>query len=351
MPANLTPHYRKAEAALRKAETPSEQLECLQLMLREMPKHKGTDRLQADVKSRIAKLKNAIEQNVNSKLAPRSSAARLPRQGAGRVLLIGPPNVGKSQLLASLTRAQPEIAAYPFTTRTPLPGMMAFQDCPIQLIDLPAMTAESFSAETLELIRSADLVWLVVDLSSDTLVEETTALLSQFSCSKTRLGRQSQIEVQELGVSTTQTLAVLNKSDVPLANQRRALLDEFVDLPFDVIEVSALCGDDLDSLRRETFERLQIVRVYTKHPQSEHPDLTRPVLVRRGDTLVEVARQLHAALAHTLRGGRVWSQAVSFAESASAVLVASAFAGTGELVKPDYQPQDCDIIELHAARS
>ncbi len=134
MPANLTQQYLKAEAAYRAAQTPAEQLECLQLMLREMPKHKGTDRLQADVKSKIARLKMELQKSSQSTVA--RAAQRIPRQGAGRALLIGPPNAGKSQLLASLTRAQPEIAAYPFTTQNPLPGMMLFEDCMIQLIDL-----------------------------------------------------------------------------------------------------------------------------------------------------------------------------------------------------------------------
>lgn len=169
MPANLTPQYHKAEAAYRQAETPQEELECLQIMLREIPKHKGTDRLQADLKTKIAKVKAETQKAAAS--PSKATATKIPKQGAGRVLLVGAPNSGKSQLLAALTRAQPEIAPYPFTTQAPLPGMMLYEDCPFQLIDLPPITADFFSATTLGLVRGAELVLLVVDLGSDDVVE------------------------------------------------------------------------------------------------------------------------------------------------------------------------------------
>ena len=57
MPANLTQQYLKAEQEYRQASTPEEELACLQAMLREIPKHKGTDHLQAQLKSKIAKAK------------------------------------------------------------------------------------------------------------------------------------------------------------------------------------------------------------------------------------------------------------------------------------------------------
>lgn len=329
MPANLTPQYHKAEAAYRQAETPQEELECLQVMLREIPKHKGTDRLQADLKSKIAKVKADTQKQ---SAAVKSTATKIPKQGAGRILLIGAPNAGKSQLLAALTRAQPEIAPYPFTTQAPMPGMMLYEDCPFQLIDLPPITADFFSPTILGLVRGADLVFLVIDLSSDDLVEETAAVLAQFSGGKTRLGRETRLDDEDIGVSYTQTLVVLNKIDAPDAQQRLALLDEFLELPLDRLEVSATEGSGLAQLRREAFERLQIVRVYTKHPKEKEPDRSKPFTIRRGDTLVEVAENVHRDMAANLKGARVWGAAVH----------------DGTTVKPDYQPQDGDVVELHA---
>src|SRR5215471_11393090 len=61
MPANLPPEYKAAEAAFRKARDPRERLEWLREMLRTIPKHKGTDHLQGDIKRRIKELSEELE--------------------------------------------------------------------------------------------------------------------------------------------------------------------------------------------------------------------------------------------------------------------------------------------------
>jgi uncharacterized protein len=331
MPANLTQQYLKAEAAYREAQTPQEELDCLQVMLREIPKHKGTDRLQADLKAKIARLKLEVQKQASLPSSTKS-AAKIPRQGAGRVLLLGAPNVGKSQLLKSLTRAQPDVAPYPFTTQAPMPGMMLYQDCPFQLIDLPPVTPDFMDPATIGLARGADLLFLVVDLASDSLIEDTQAVLDRFGAGKTRLGRTTMLDEEDVGVSYTETLIVLNKCDDAGAADRLAMLDEFIQLPFDRLKVSATEGLGLDELRKNVFDRLKIVRVYTKHPKQKEPDISKPFTIRQGQTLVEVAEQVHKDMAATLKTARVWGKAVH----------------DGTTVKPDYQPLDGDIVELHA---
>lgn len=331
MPANLTQQYLKAEAAYRESQTQQEELNCLQVMLREIPKHKGTDRLQADLKSKIAKLKIEM-QRANSLPSPRT-ASKIPRQGAGRVLLIGAPNSGKSQLLAALTRAQPEVAPFPFTTQSPLPGMMYFEDCPFQLIDMPPVTSDYMDPTTIGLVRGADLVLLVIDLASDNLIEDTQAVLARFQASKTRLGRETLLDAEDVGLTYTGTLVVLNKGDDAGAADRIALLDEFLKLPFDRLQSSGTVGTGLLDLRKSVFERLKIVRVYTKHPKQKDPDMSNPFAIRQGQTLLDVADCVHCDLAASLRSARVWSKGVH------SVIT----------VKPDYQPLDGDIVELHAS--
>lgn len=332
MPANLTPQYHRAEAAYRQAESPQEELDCLQVMLREIPKHKGTDKLQADLKAKIAKVK-AEAQKQASKPA-KGKEAKIPKQGAGRVLLVGSPNCGKSQLLAGLSRAQPEVAPYPFTTQSPFPGMMLFEDCPFQLIDLPPVTEDFMDPATIGLVRGADMVFLVVDLASDNLIEDTQAVLARFSDGKTRLGRETMLDAEDIGVSYTRTILVLNKCDDSDAEERLALLDEFLELPFERIQVSATEGTGLEDLKKHVFDALEIVRVYTKHPKEKDPDMTKPFTVRRGDTLVEVAQNVHRDMADALKSARVWGEKVH----------------DGTSVKPDYEPLDGDIVELHAGQ-
>jgi len=329
MPANLTQQYLKAEAAYREAQSIQEELDCLQVMLREIPKHKGTDRLQADLKTKIAKLKTDVQKAASAPSA--KSAAKIPKQGAGRILLIGAPNSGKSQLLASLTRAQPVIAPYPFTTQSPLPGMMLYEDCPFQLIDLPPVTADYMDPATVGLMRGADLIFLVVDLASDSLIEETQAVLDRFMTSKTRFGRETMLDEEDVGLAYTAALVLLNKSDAPAALDRLATLDEFLELPFDRLLISATEGTGLPELRRLVFDRLKIVRVYTKHPKQKEPDMSKPFAIRQGQTLIEVADHVHRDLSASLKSARVWGIAVP----------------DGATVKPDYQPLDGDIVELH----
>ncbi|MFN9541194.1 MAG: GTPase, partial [Planctomycetota bacterium] len=191
MPANLTPQYHKAEQAYRQASTPEEELACLQEMLKEIPKHKGTDKLQADLKQKIARLRDEV---AAGKKSGGKSAHRIPRQGAGRAILLGAPNTGKSQLLAALTRATPEIAPYPYTTREPQIGMMPWEDVFVQLIDTPPISRDVFDPTVTGLIRGADLVVLLVDLGSDDGAGELNELLAHFADGKTRFGRETMLD-------------------------------------------------------------------------------------------------------------------------------------------------------------
>jgi uncharacterized protein len=179
MPANLTPLYHKAEREYRRAQSVSEQIECLQLMLQRVPKHKGTDRLQADLKSRLNEARQQLKQQLN---APKSGLSfRIPRQGAGQIVIAGGPNCGKSRILKQLTRAEPEVADFPFTTRVPLPAMLEYGGVQLQLIDTPPVTSGRLEPWMLNLVRTADAVLLVMDGASDDAPLDTAAVLHEFS--------------------------------------------------------------------------------------------------------------------------------------------------------------------------
>ena len=171
MPANLTPQYRKAETEYRKAQTPEEEVECLKEMLRLIPKHKGTDHLQADLKKRLKEAR--AELTAEKKSPKKGHSYRIPRQGAGQVVLIGAPNSGKSRIVAEFTKAQPEVADFPFTTHEPTPGMMPWEDVTVQLIDTPPITASHIEPYLTSMIRAADEALLCLDGSSDDAPDET----------------------------------------------------------------------------------------------------------------------------------------------------------------------------------
>lgn len=329
MPANLTPQYHKAEEAYRRAATPEEELQWLQVMLREMPKHKGTDKLQADLKQKISDAKKLVEKQAAT--AKKSAQPRIPHQGAGRAVIIGGPNAGKSSLLKALTRATPEVAPFPFTTREPQPGMMPWEDVQVQLIDTPPITADVFDPYTQALMRGADLVLLMVDLGEDSGIDDLQAVLERVGQTKTRLGNETALDEEDVGVSMTKTFLVPNKIDLPEAADRLALLHEFCPLDFEEHPISAEHGMNLEELRNAIYHALDVVRVYTKSPTKKEPDYDKPYTLRRGRTLLDVAELVHRDFAENLKYARVWGEHIH----------------PGSQVKGDYVLHDKDVVELH----
>ena len=330
MPANLTAQYLKAEEEYRRATTLEEELKCLQVMLQEIPKHKGTDHLQAMLKSKISKAKKEIQAEKRG-AGKKSRGLRIPRQGAGTAIILGGPNAGKSQLLASLTRATPEVAPYPFTTQLPAPGMMPWQDVTVQLIDSPPITGDYMESNTYGLIRAADLALLVVDLGADEGIEGCQDVLDRLNNTKTRLAKTSYLDEEDIGLSFTQTFLVPNKIDLPEAAERLELLHELLPMDFPEYVVSAQQRTGLEALCEAIYKAMDMVRVYTKLPSAREPDRDRPFTIRRGRTLLELAGLVHKDYIDGLKFARVWGTAVH----------------DGTLVKGDYVLHDEDIVELH----
>lgn len=331
MPANLTPQYHKAEEAFRRASSPEEELDALQLMLKEIPKHKGTDKLQAELKQKISKAKLEVEKA--SKGGSKRAGFKLPRQGAGRVVIIGAPNSGKSQLLKSMTRAEPAVAPYPFTTIEPMPGMMVFEDIQFQLVDTPPITADMFDPSVQALIRGADLVLLLFDLGSDDGATELMTVWEKLNSTKTRLGKETYLDEEDVGVSYTKAFLVSNKWDLADAEERYELFKEFVAIDLIEYRVSAQEGTGLTELKKTIFEAIDVVRVYTKLPTKKEADFEKPFTVRRGGTILDIAELVHKDLAANFKNARVWGTKV--------------FEGT--FVKADYIVEDKDIVEIHTA--
>ncbi len=151
MPANLTPEYEKAELRFREANSDEERVVALQAMLSAIPKHKGTEKMQADLKRRISQLRREEQRSGHAATGP--DPFHIPRTGAGQVVLIGPPNSGKSSLLRATTKADVKVGDYPFTTVVPQPGIWFRDDVPIELVDTPPI-ASRFGGHNSQLGRS-----------------------------------------------------------------------------------------------------------------------------------------------------------------------------------------------------
>jgi ribosome-interacting GTPase 1 len=328
MPANLTPQYLKAEQAYRRAASPQEELDCLQEMLKELPKHKGTDKLQADLRQKISRVRAELSK-------PRKSGGgrqtRILHQGAGRAVIIGGPNAGKSQLLAALTSAHPQIADYPFTTREPQPGMMPWHDVSVQLIDTPPITRDVYPPVVQSLIRGAQLVLLMVDLGSDDGGEQFRDVWNQIQQTRTRLGRSTMLDEEDVGVAWTRAFVVYNKIDLPEAADRRAFFDEYLRPDLESSEISALHGTNIEPLRDAIYHAMDVIRVYTRQPSKKEPDYESPFTLPRDGTVLDLAELVHKDIARNLKSARVWGTGVH----------------DGTPVKGDHVLHDCDVVELH----
>lgn len=352
MPANLSPEYKKAEQAFRMAREPRERLECLKEMLRTIPRHKGTEHIQADVRSRIRELTDELG-GPHKGPARHDSAHTVRHEGAAQICLTGPPNAGKSSLHAILTGSKAEIGPFPCTTREPLPGMLRLEDIAFQLVDLPPISAGRMEPWIAGVLRSADAACLVVDLADPACAEEVLAICAELTDRKINLtDRWPALGAADVAESSTgartrdagsaddlpdpfqiqlPTLLIANKSDLDPDPDEVAVLKELSGVRFPAIAVSARTGQALERLAPFFFDALGIVRVYAK-PPGQPPDRTRPFIVRRGNTVSDVARLVHQDVARSLKFARLWGSA----------------AFDGQHVGPDHCVVDGDVVELHA---
>ena len=325
MPANLPPQYFEAEKRYRRARTPQEKVEALEDMLSIMPKHKGTDRLRAELRTKIAKFYDEAQKRpfIGRK---GSLLYYIKKEGAGQAVLVGLPNVGKSQLVSAVTEASPEVADYPFTTQVPIQGMMKFENIQIQLVDVPAITAPQVDSWLPNVLKNADLLLIVVDLSQDP-VTQVEAIIERLE--KFRINLFDQAEVEPRTVQK-RALIIGNKRDLEGAEEGYQRLSSRYGEEFPLVCLSAKEGDGLEELGENIYRALDVIRVYTKAP-GQPPDLTEPVVVKKGSTVEEVAESVHKDFRSKLKYAQVWGSGKF----------------DGQQVKRQHVLQEGDIVEMH----
>lgn len=310
MPANLPPQYFTIEAKLKSASTVEEKISIYEELLRIVPKHKGTEKLQKDLKRKIARLKKE-----EKKRPKRESIYLVKKEGAGQVVIIGPPNSGKSSLLNTLTNAKAKVAPFPFTTQIPQPGMMPYENILIQLIDTPPIT-ENFSPGWLrEIIRGADGLLILFDLSQEEILKE----IEKFK-----------LKLKNWNLEDKKMILVGNKIDLEKGKEN---LEKIKDLKIKAISVLKKVG--LEDLKKEIFDLLEIVRIYTKAPGKE-PNFSQPFILKKGTRLIELASQIHQSLAQNFKYAKLFSRLDSQHLNKK----------KPQIVGKDYLLKDQDIIEI-----
>lgn len=326
MPTNLPPEYYDAERRYRSSKIPAGKLACLEEMISIVPKHKGTDKLRADLRKRVSKLKSTA--HAKKSLGRHESAYHINKEGAGQVVIVGVTNVGKSSLVARETNAVPEVADFPHSTWKPTPGMMPVENIQIQLIDTPPLAAEYVDPEMMDLIRRCDLVLLMVDLQTDPWqqLEDSLASLEAQRIVPMRLKDRYR---DRRGIRPVRFLILANKNDDPQTDENLEIFRELLADNWPIVSVSVKTGRNIDQLKAALLERLNIIRVYTKSP-GKKPDRAAPFVFKKGSTMADFAGKVHQDFAQKLKSARVWGPAVF----------------DGQMVQRDYVLQDGDIVEL-----
>ncbi len=383
MPTNLPPEYFKAEEKYANARTTEEKILATEELIRAAPKHKGAEKLLKTLKTRLAKLRQELRKQQTRRTGGGPSFA-VKKEGAAQVAILGLPNSGKSTLLQRLTAAQLEVAPYPFTTREPVPGMMQFEDVQVQLVEVPAIVEGSslgrgLGAQPLSVARNADTIALVVDLSADPIkqVETLTAELEATGVKLNKPPPKLEISRRETGgieirgaeffdggeaelkrilqehrihnagvdikgpttaedveealdesIVYRKAMIIATKMDAPKASNNFIKLTHAYGKRFSIFLASSKEGRP-DELKKQIFENLNVVRVYTKRPDEKPAE--RPLMLRRGSTIADVAREVHKDFARNLKFARVWGS--------------TRF--PGQQVPRDYELRDKDVVELH----
>jgi uncharacterized protein len=323
VPANLTPIYKAAEARYKQAKSPEEKLDALEEMLRTIPKHKGTEKMCADIKSQISKTRDMILQARQS--GRKGISYHIPKEGSAQCVLVGPPNAGKSSILAHFTNAPAVVADYAYSTVKPQPGILHYENLSFQIIDLPPVSKDFLESWMPSVIRVADLILLVAGLDDifglDCVLQRLQNPKTQFVCSFEEAEYQGHI-------AKIPALILATKLDHPDAETNLEMLTEIYGR-FQIIPVSIMHPDDAHKLGSKIYSFLQLVRIYTQAP-GKKPNMDQPIVLRRGSTVLDAARLIHKDFAASLKYARVW--------------------GTGKFdgqrVQRDYILEEGDIIEF-----
>jgi small GTP-binding protein len=319
MPANLPPQYFDVEKKYREAKDLREKLVYLQELMAIIPKHKGTEKMQADLKRKISKLKDTISTQRKSG-GTGGSWYQVEKQGAGQIVLAGLPNAGKSSLLNTLTNAHVEVALYPFTTNLPQVGMMEYEDIKIQIVDTPPLYDEA-SPWLFGLYRNGDILLIVLDAAAD-MVKDFESIVSMLAVHNIFIKEGEPGDVKK-------TIVLLNKVD----SSRPDILDSFAAVhksELQVIPVSSEKGTGIEQLKKEIYVALGIIRVYTKkigHPISKHD----PVVLKHGTTVLDAAEHIHKDFRKKLKFARLWNDSDY----------------QGQRVEKNHVLSDGDVIEFH----
>ncbi|MEM1574566.1 MAG: TGS domain-containing protein [Nitrososphaerota archaeon] len=383
MPTNLTAEAKKALANYQLAKTLDEKIIALERALSLIPKHKGTEKLCAQIKKRIKELKEEREERTKKVGRQKKDIFSIKKEGIAQVALIGTTNSGKSSILSALTNAKPEIASYPLTTKKPELGMLHLNEVNIQLVELPSIIfpdgkETQFATRSINLAKNSDVILVVIDGAYDAITQlnqifklfyENGIILGSpkifVDIKKTPSGgiriitfgnfKGSLQEVQELlfsiGIKNAiikiygdatindveeailreniykKGLIIINKFNPTFIKNKEEYIKIIQSYGLPYIEISNI-EIEKEKIKEAIWKILDLIRIYTRKNGiiSE-----KPLIVPRGTTVEEVAKIIHKDFVKKLKYAKIWGKSVKI---------------NGQRVSKEHHLEDQDIIEF-----
>ncbi|MCR4285154.1 MAG: 50S ribosome-binding GTPase [archaeon] len=297
---NQSPFYQRAEEEFHKATTDEERISCLEIMIKECPKHKSSENMLKNLTNRLKKLNQSIEKQKKAGKSSKTGVKKADMQ----CVLTGFPNTGKSTIFKILTGLNPKISPHPFTTHQPQLGTFKFEDAPIQIIDAPA-----FPSHDKNFTNGTDTLLFVVDE------------LSQIPKAEEFLYR-----------TKAKIILIFNKEDILSENEKRkikATLDsKYKKYNYHFFSQKPSI-EELNNLKKEIFQTFPIIRVYTKEPKKEASK--EPMILKVGSTFKDAAEKILKGISKKIKRARIWGPSSRFG---------------GQIIGLEHILKDKDVIEF-----
>lgn len=365
------------------ARTPEEKLRALEEFLSAVPKHKGTENLVRWAKRRMAELREEVEDKKRRKSGGGGVSFFVEKEGAAQIAILGLTKVGKSAFLRALTNASVHVSDVPYTTKFPAVGMLKFEDIQFQLVEAPAIIPEGggWNSRVVGLAKNSDGIIIMLDATRD--VQNDFELIRRFLedhglymvkpkgyvaiersysggirfvyygrllCTEQEVIKllnsyriyhgivkvfgEVDLDMVERSLFETivykPTIIVINKIDLDPAGHSYRKFRDAVHPEIPVLPVSAIKGTGLERVGETIFRTLDLIRIYTKPPLGKPSE--KPLVVKRGATVLEVAKIIHKDLYQKFAYARVWGASAKY---------------PGQRTGPDHVLEDKDIVEIN----
>lgn len=300
---NQSPFYKKAEENFLSAQTDEQKLEALEEMIRECPKHKSSEKMLANLKTRYVKLKEKIATEKKTKSSSRAETRGIKKEDM-QAAIIGKTKTGKSSLLSLLTNAKPEITNYSFATKFPVVGMMDYNGVAIQMIEVPAIESEYYDRGV---ANSADsILILITDLSQ---IPEVEKKLDKFTGKK---------------------IIAFNKADLLSENEKRKISATLQSRKYNFVLISTQTEEGIGQLKEKLFQSFGKIRVYTKQP-NEKQKARKPIILSPESVVKDVAEKILKGFSNKVKETRIWGPSSKY---------------PAQVVGLQHKVQDLDIVEF-----